>query len=146
MNELQIQATRTTFTENEVFGTSCGECGWTSFDAITPRECGQCGGENLDPADGCEIPYDDDHSTAGALTGTAPEIARWMRDRGLTEWQGDTTVYAVDGTHVVDYGTGLREELTVSGDVDTLGALIALIESDAPLDDVDALNDRELYR
>lgn len=152
-----LKVTRTTYTENEVFGTSCGDCGWSSFAPITPRSCGGCGGENLESAEGCEIPYDDHHSTTTTIEGSIFELAKWLRDRAITEYDGGSTIYPVDGSHVIDYAEGRREEIVVaSHDSDLLcllvglardrfdGELISLLSG--AIDAADTVNDHALYR
>lgn len=152
METRKIEVSRTTFTENEVFGMACCDCGWASFDRVTPTVCGDCGSENLESAEGCEIPYDDNHTVTAQIEGTIHELARWIRDRGLTEWDGGSTAYCVDGSVIVDYISGLREELTVTADDSTMAEVMSLATSPqhSPnaerVDGADPVDDSALYR
>lgn len=161
MDNLTVNASRTTFTENEVFGSECQACGWTNFDRATPTECAECHSTRIDSAEGCSIPYDDQHTVTAQLTGTVEALALWMHERGLAEWDGGSTVYAIDGSTIIDYGDGMREELTVSGDVETLTAIVAEMDAmqaayrrgvgidylrELSTGDAERVDDRELYR
>lgn len=131
----KLNVYRTTFTENEVFGTSCGDCGWTSYAAITPNVCGGCGATRedgrLESAEGCEIPYDDDHVTRSVESfDTAAECAEWLRREGLTEWAGSWWSDP-DGSRITDYAIGEREEVLAhpaddmtAGEIDAVAAAV----------------------
>lgn len=123
----------TTYTLNEVYGTACGDCGATDFSPQFPSACAACGSDNLDAADGCSVPYDDDHCTTEELLGLTPwEVAQQLRDVGLTDFDGRVACLP-DDSRSTDCYTGEREEVTASveevnaGELEELDAIWELL-------------------